>query len=116
MKPFDLQAAKRGEPLITSRGSPVTEFHHFETELSTWCCVAVVNGACLWTSVSGVISGTHGLTLCMAPKKRTVYINLHKQRDSSEIVPYLYSDELYANSQRGHSTNCLGTFPIEIED
>lgn len=31
MKPFNLEAAKRGEPLVTRRGVKVTEFHHFES-------------------------------------------------------------------------------------
>jgi hypothetical protein len=54
--------------------------------------------------------------LFMAPQKRTVFLNLHKQRDTGDIAPFLYADEAYAKRQCGNSMNCLGTFPIEIED
>lgn len=54
--------------------------------------------------------------LRMLPTKRTIWINLHRQRDTGEIVSFLYDDEAFANRQRGQSMNCLGTFPIEIEE
>jgi len=110
MKPFDLEAAKRGESLymdalytgwkyqgpvffvgVSENNLPVVEIHSKPTRVSSDY-------------------------LFMAPKKRTVWINLHKMRDSGEVIPYLYGDEAYANCQRGNSMNCLGTFPIEIEE
>jgi hypothetical protein len=110
MKPFDLGAAKRGEPIF------------LEGQCTGWN----YSGPVFFVGVSEngipvVEIGSKPVRaspeyLRMAPKKRTVYINLHKQRDTGEIMPFLYDDEAYANRQRGHSMNCLGTFPIEIED
>ncbi|MFM0503916.1 hypothetical protein [Paraburkholderia caffeinilytica] len=113
MKPFNLGCALAGDPFVLVQASehdiiPV----RFVGELTDGRVVVERRAE----------SGVYYVEVCrdeqlrMAPIKRTVYINLHKQRDSGEIVPYLYEDQRLANNQRGSSMNCLGTFAIEIED
>jgi hypothetical protein len=119
MKPFDFNAAKDGAPLMTRGGKEVTQFTVFDARNTPYPCAAVVDGMVYTFTVTGkklAIPGDQVGDLVMAPKKRTVFVNLHKQRDAGDITPFLYADEAYAKRQCGNSMNCLGTFPIEIED
>jgi hypothetical protein len=81
VKPFDLEAAKRGEKLVTRDGREVTEFKYFETEATDSPCCAIIGGAAMWLHTDGTATGeaerTKPYDLFMAPKKRTVYTNLY---------------------------------------
>ncbi|WP_261541708.1 hypothetical protein [Burkholderia multivorans] len=86
MKPFDLEAAKRGAALVTRDGRAVSEFHVFETEESDKPCVAVVDGRPFWTTRSGKYGGDYEESekdLFMAPQKRTVYVNFYPDEEAS---------------------------------
>jgi hypothetical protein len=113
MKPFDIEAAQRGEPILLMLAS-----EYDTTSVRLVGMLTDGRHVVERRAESGVyyveVATEHRLR--MAPKKRTVWINLHKQRDTGDITPFLYGDEAYANRQRGNSMNCLGTFPIEIED
>ena len=80
MKPFDLEAAKRGEPLITRDGREAHFIAHTDKVASADKVMAVVSGD--WRAFteqgercSGAVST---LDLFMAPKKRTVWVNLYR--------------------------------------
>lgn len=81
MKPFDLEAAKRGEPLVTRDGRKATFVAH-----TPQCAVACR----VWVHVEGEASllgfyenglmsprREDGWDLFMAPKTRTLYVNLY---------------------------------------
>jgi hypothetical protein len=44
MKPFDLQKALAGDPVITRDGVPVTEIHHFKTRKDEFNVIGVYKG------------------------------------------------------------------------
>jgi hypothetical protein len=80
MKPFDLEAAKRGEKLVTRDGREVSEFHCFKTIVSDYPCVAIIDGERGTFSKSGYFNSSehpHDDDLFMAAKKRTVYVNIY---------------------------------------
>ena len=77
MKPFDLKAAKRGEPVIDiPSGCPV---HFVGTTRDGDCIVELVYTAGLVKRtknelcIAGLVKRTKN-ELCMAPKKRTVWV------------------------------------------
>lgn len=104
MKPFDLEAAKRGDPFMTSYGSLVRFVLHDETT----------------NELVGQIDGKRILTvwcevdfeyLFMAPKKRTVWVNFY-----IDGVAFWYAteDEANRNNCKYHINN--KSYPVEIEE
>jgi hypothetical protein len=89
VKPFDLEAAKRGEKLVTRDGREVTEFKYFETESTDSPCCAIVNGSALWLHKDGTATGeaerAKPYDLFMAPKMVTKYLNVY---DSDSGLSY----------------------------
>ncbi len=87
MKPFDLEAAKRGEPMVTRDGRKVIHFHHIETDTSRLCCVYQVEGihAAGWIPKTGRhIDGIDGQDdLFMAPKRTIKYLNVYDNPGAS---------------------------------
>lgn len=88
MKPFDLEAAKRGEQVVTTLGEPV-RILCFDRKGGCPIIALVSNKA------SGELLRTYdsdgvGLTdwLCMAPKKRVVWINLYKWNTNVPVIAY----------------------------
>lgn len=80
MKPFDLEAAKRGEPIQTRDGQLVKFIAHVpEADESQRLVILIDN-----TVVGFYKKGTHArdleteLDLFMAPRKRTVWVNLYR--------------------------------------
>ena len=69
-RPFDLEAAKRGERVVTRDGREVAELHHFTTNTnSKWQICAVIDGSTLWFKADGSVSDhvSSGEDLFMAP-------------------------------------------------
>ena len=108
MKPFDLEAAKRGEPLITRDGREA----HFKVHCADEV-MAVVSG--IWRAFTEqgerYSGGVSTLDLFMAPKKRTVWVNFY-----SGGAAIWYDTEERADD--GTQGNRLGdrAWPVEIED
>ena len=89
MKPFDLEAAKRGEPIcfldqlkniqsatlvgVTTLGNPVVELRN------------------------GSVFDTFPNSLCMAPKKVTVRYRIGLYRDDDGLHPFLVTSDFGAN-------------------
>jgi hypothetical protein len=122
MKPFDLEAAKRGEKLVTREGKEVTEFHHFKTVSGSYPCTAVVNGERSAYTLAGHFNRSqhpHCDDLFMAAKKRTVYVQIfNKSGDAS--VPGLKAFAFDSSADAADNIGStqwpvIGTFPIEIE-
>ncbi|VBQ81196.1 hypothetical protein [Burkholderia pseudomallei] len=92
MKPFDLEAAKRGEPMITREGRAVTEFHHFTTIEGEYPCVAIIDGESNTYGLNGKYWGNdtenyNRRDLFMAPRKHTVYVNVYGKRNDADNGP-----------------------------
>jgi hypothetical protein len=86
VKPFNLHAAKSGDPLVTRGGRVVTEFIHFETDKGKYPCCAIIDGERYSFSLDGrEFEGSQSVKdLMMAPKVRTVYLNVYASRYNTD--------------------------------
>lgn len=98
MKPFDLEAAKRGEPICLYDGEKV----HF-VGLSAM-------GAVVYEKKNGDLFSCDPALVKMAPKKRTVWVNLY-----SSAVFDSWDSESRARSVAGHNAIAIAV-PVEIEE
>lgn len=82
MKPFDLEAAKRGEPIVTRDGRKAKFVAHVPECDSLSRVYAFVEGdkAVNAYNEAGeyIPSGRALCDLFMAPRKRTVYVNIYR--------------------------------------
>jgi len=80
MKPFDLEAAKRGEPIQTRDGRPVKFIAHVpEATESQRVLVLIDEAVCFRYSTGSFLSrNPDRADLFMASRKRTVWVNLYR--------------------------------------
>ena len=126
MKPFNLEAAKAGAPLVTRAGREVLHFHHVETDTTRLCCVVHIAGrqGATWIPKTGRYDDEeeHGDDLFMATKKRTVYVQVFGvDADTIAASPAFravaFKNEEAANRNIDTTEGpVLGTFPVEIEE
>ncbi len=113
MKPFNLQAALNGAPITDREGNPVELIAYVEKAIEDSQVVALHNdGSILTCHVNGQYWSTNDSPrdLCMAPVKRTVWVNLNTW--GGEYYPTQSEADAYALPGR------LGdkAYPIEIEE
>jgi hypothetical protein len=116
MKPFDLKAAKRGEPLVTRAGKKVEEFHHFESCRDTeYACIAVIDGERESFNIEGRFHrGVESeADLLMAPKKRTVYVQVFGIAADAGGVPALRA-VAFENKADAERNVVMTTFPVLV--
>ena len=81
MKPFDLQKALDGEPVVMRDGRKVTQLHVFMDVDDKYCVAGVVNGRVhAWTKGGSFCSHQHDFDLFMAEKKkvkREAWVNMY---------------------------------------
>ena len=115
MKPFDLEAAKAGAPLVTRDGRAAKFIAHVGEAYPSQRLLALVNGDVHIRFDNGQFgSSSDGVSdndLLMAPVKRTVWINLYERGQSR----WHDTEEDADDCARG---NRLGgrAWPIEIEE
>ena len=113
MRSFDLEAAKRGEPIQTREGTPVQFIAHVP-EAATYKIVALINE----DIETFKEDGTHcdgrktGFDLFMALKKRTVWINLYPESRAA----WCYSTQEEADEKAGRGRISSKAYPVEIEE
>lgn len=79
MKPFNLDAALRGEPVCTVSGDPVYELHKFERVPKL--AGVMRDSASMWGLDGRLVGGRVGsLDLRMAPKKRQMWVRPRRSR------------------------------------
>lgn len=126
MKPFDLQKALGGDPVVTRDGDPVTQLVQFEGIRTSRCSLRGVIKDCIQAfDAEGRFSGLqHGsrYDLFMAPKKRTLYLNVWKS-SGGIYLPSLSPDPNFAATTASeHKKNSPGVvyqhiaLPIEVEE
>ena len=115
MKPFNLEAAKAGAPLVTRDGRPAKFIAHVAEAHPSQRLLVLIDGAVHAKFESGKHASrpnnVFNSDLFMAPVKRTVWVNLYTHH-----VAIRHDTEKEANdSTRG---NRLGgrAWPIEIEE
>lgn len=123
LKPFDLERALAGDPVVTRSGRSVTQLHLFNIE-THYPLHAVVDGVCIVLSFTKggrheKMADEHVHDLFMAPKKVTYYFATWRERDleyrySSVIHPSL--DYIKKSYLPTHSTKDYQIHSIEIEE
>lgn len=117
MKPFDLEAAKRGDPIVTRDGRKVTFVGHIPEAGPTFRVLAFIEGNDRATTYYECGAYTKinqtSIDLFMGTRKRTVYVNLWP-------ISECYGNALWYDSideARNANTGAFATaMPVEIED
>lgn len=118
MKPFDLEAAKRGEPVCTRDGTPVQQLVHFPEGGRVNKIAALFGGVINVYDDQGRYYGDEvhvsARDLFMATRKRTVWVNLRKEGLACHYKSECEADEAY----NSYETQRIGNraWPLEIED
>lgn len=120
MKPFDLEKALAGEPVVTRDGRPVTQVTRFDVNNERYCIAAVVDSNIETFSIDGKfrIEYPSIYDLFMAPKtvKKEGWINLYRS-DSEEIAAF--TGNAYNTKEAAEevaSPKCIATVKIEWEE
>lgn len=117
MKPFDLEAAKRGEPIITRDGVGAHFIAHTDKVTGAYKVMAVVNGEWYSFTEQGKRhpGGMSLVDLFMAPKTRTVWLNLYDIHPSHGSGYFYPSQE---EADEGALPKRIGdrAWPLEIEE
>lgn len=103
MKPFDLEAAKRGEPVYDICTGMVVHF-----------VGTTIDGA-IAIELYNAIYRRKEKELFMAPKKRTVWVNLY---EVSRSLQYQFTTKKEADEYDRRGVNRIGgkAYPVEIEE
>jgi len=119
MKPFDLEAAKRGEPIVCRDGTPAKFIAHVPEKIGEDTVLVLMRGAIHTYHENGFYLESYQediYDLIMAPKKRTVWVNLYK--DSKAI--WYESNDLADKYHEAYSLHRprIGNraYPVEIEE
>lgn len=119
-RPFDLDAAVRGEPVVTRDGEKVTELYYFKTTNETRKLCAVIEGNIVWFDDVGKINGAQefGYDLFMASKTKTYYMNVYKSvcHGNYFICSYLHKSDFEAKALANSDKEYIKTISFEIEE
>ena len=112
MKRFDLEAAKRGEPIVCRDGKPAKFIAHVPEAHPTQRFVVLVGENIYGYLESGQWTGIKKdqADLFMAPKKRTVWINIY---GTSATV---YCSEQDADKRAISWRIGNRAYPVEVEE
>ncbi len=117
MKPFNLEAAQAGAPIMTRDGRKA-KFIAYVPELrpsrQVVILVAGLEALEAYYPDGSYLSGntTHAIDLSMAPVKKTVWVNFHRGG-----VAYYFENKDDAMKDAEISVGCVtNTAPVEIEE
>ena len=120
MKPFNLEAAKRGEPIQTRDGREAKFVAHVPEAIESQRIVVMLSGSLFTMFETGLCSSSgveYADDLFMAPKKRTVWVNLYEYtKASNRFDAYAYVSEALADHARSKDRIGGKAWPLEIED
>lgn len=107
MKPFNLEAAKRGEPIQTRDGRPAKFIAHVPESLDEYSrVVALVDGCLVRTSSDGGLYSPSGPSPCdlfMAPRTRKGWIVLWKTTSGWEVYSTYVYDKKEEAEERAYA-------------
>lgn len=104
-KPFDLNKALAGEPVVTRDGREVRELHRFKTANRGYELVGLVDGNLRSWFKSGAFThdGISQEDLFMKAPLLEIWVNIYQEGDSIWVGTPFPSEEA-ANSAKGNST------------
>lgn len=115
MKPFNIEAALRGEPVVTRNGREVTQITLFDID-GDYPVAGVIDKNRFEFSTNGkyLVGQDTERDLFMAPKKRIVWVNFYddgcyyfhdNEKEANEVVGHLYDGRIGGKA-----------YPLEIEE
>jgi hypothetical protein len=112
-KPFNLERALAGDPVVMRDGRPVTQITKFDI-YGRRALHGVVEGHVISWFENGryYSSGESSYDLLMAPKKRTVWVNMYG--DGWRCYWYDSEEEADNNAMQYRTGN--RAYPVEIEE
>ena len=116
MKPFDLEAAKRGEPIVTRGGEAAKFIAHVPDAEIGFRVVVMLGGVieCYCDDGSYRLSSKSTCDLFMVRRKRTVWVNVYPHEAGS--FGGSYETEAIANNYASPKRIGNRAWPLEIED
>lgn len=117
MRPFNLEEALAGKPVVTRDGRAATEIHYFKTLESNSRVVAVVDGS-MWSyrETGRLCTGDvveSNLDLFMATQKVTKWGNVYKAFNGLYDISFLFDNE--DEAVKNKTENTIVTVPITFE-
>ena len=112
MKPFDLERALKGEPVITREGRKVSELHYFETcDDPGECVVTIIDGEMLLYYKDGNYfdDKTTEDDLFMAPRKVTKWAQIVKIKADVAIS---LNRTLFDSKEEARNAYCNDYFDV----
>ena len=117
MKPFNLEQALAGAPVVTRSGCPIVELKYLQTTSN----LAVVRKddeklISYFVPCSGKLSNTidYATDLFMAPTKKEGWINVYNVHSLAVTGRNIYPTEEAALANKGF--DCIATIKIEWEE
>ncbi len=111
MKPFDLEAAKAGAPLVTRDGRPAKFIAHVAEAQPSQRLLVLIDGGVYAKFESGKYLNSPAHDLFMAPVKRTVWVNLYGYCGATWFDTEKVADDSALSTRLGGRA-----WPVEIEE
>lgn len=117
MKPFNLEEALAGKPVVTRDGNKVTQLHLFDID-SQYPLYGVVETSVWKFTKNGKPVGYSGnkYELFMAPEKVTKWVNVYKTENGYEVgQTLLHNTGGTAETSKIRMNDYIATVPITFE-
>lgn len=117
MKPFDLEQALAGKPVVTRNGLPVPDVHLFGNASGKFCVGAVIKGEVFLFTLEGKtsLSGESELDLLMSPEKRMVWLNIFDDLKTLEYIAVGFNSRESAGKDPSSRYARFVAIPVEVE-
>lgn len=121
LKPFDLEAALRGEPVVTRDGREVTQVTNFDAPNDPNPVVAVIDGNTQSFTLTGAYFGQgkeneYDLFMVTKTVKKEGWVNLYKSDDEEIAVFTGHGHNTKEAAEEEASPKCIATVKIEWEE
>jgi hypothetical protein len=114
-KPFNFDAARRGDPIMTEHGAVCTLLMYVADAIDQECSVIQCGKRVITVGKDGVpASGNQFPKIVMAPKKRIVWINLYN--NGLDYISHVHSTLEEANDTVHRNRIGNRAWPLEIEE
>jgi len=102
MKPFNLQDALAGKPVITRDGKKVFEIVHLSSMKNERNILAIFENDCMLYRHDGTcmlnLGDSHSSDLFMAAEKKSIWINIFESIENGELFTDGFSYSSYVNA------------------
>jgi hypothetical protein len=118
MKPFNLEEALSGKPVVTRQGLPVTKIVHFENTHNDYQLFGVVDNQIESWTIQGKyykIYDSHNKDLFMLPEKKSIWVNVYEGFDNEIVLGTQHPTSDRAKSQISSHNTYIKTIEITNE-